>query len=434
MNDRSPHSCEKLLPSLFRNYTGPNFALRFWDGTSWICRSSEPAEFAIALHSSRVLEALASRPDEITLGEAFVRKELEIEGDLLRVFDFAEFLFSKRPGALHRALRMLLRFWHDLQLTFRHGVRHSQSRDKAAISMHYDQPVEFYRPWLGPTLVYSCAYFRSPDDTLDEAQTQKLDLICRKLRLQPGEEFLDIGCGWGSLVLHAAQNYGVNARGITISHIQHKVAMQRIRSAGLERHCQVELRDYRACGEWEGAFEKIASVGMYEHVGLANLTTYFSTVRRLLKPGGVFLNHGIARARWSAPRRDSFIERYVFPDGRLVTLTEAVDAAEQAGFEVRDSENLREHYTRTLSLWVDGLRRHKEELLGLVPESTWRTWLLYTAGCSAAFRRGDIAVHQVLLSRSDRGKSRLPLTREDWFEPERAAALPAGRQESRMRG
>lgn len=425
MNDRAALYSEKLLPLLLRNYTGPNFALRFWDGTSWTCHPAEPVDFTLVLNTRRALDALLRRPDEITLGAAFVRKDLEIEGDLLRVFDFAEFLFARRPGGWHRALRVLPRWWHDFQLALRHGRRHSQARDRASISLHYDQPVEFYRPWLGPTLVYSCAYFRNADDSLDEAQTQKLDLICRKLRLQPGEEFLDIGCGWGSLVLHAARHYGVKAHGITISHIQHKVALQRIRDAGLERQCQVELRDYRICGEWEGAFDKIASVGMYEHVGLANLPTYFSTVRRLLKPGGVFLNHGIARACWSAPPRDSFIERYVFPDGRLVTLTEAVQNAEQAGFEVRDSENLREHYTRTLSLWVDGLRRHKEELLGLVPESIWRTWLLYTAGCSAGFQRGAIAVHQVLLSRPDRGESALPFTREDWYEPERAAALHA---------
>lgn len=423
MKDRSHSHSEALLASLFKSYTGSNFALRLWDGSSWIFRPTEPVAFTFVLSSPRVLEALLLHPDEITLGEAFVRKELEVEGDLLCVFDVTEYLFTQKPDATHRALRLLLRSWHSLRLTLRHGRRHSQSRDKASISLHYDQPVEFYRPWLGPTLAYSCAYFRTPNDTLHDAQMQKLDLICRKLRLQPGENFLDMGCGWGSLVLHAARHFGVKAHGITISRIQHEVARKRIREAGLEGQCTVELRDYRTCGELEGLFDKIASVGMYEHVGLPNLPAYFRIVHRLLKPGGAFLNHGIARARWSAPRRDSFIERYVFPDGRLVTVTEAVTCAEQAGFEMRDGENLREHYTITLSRWVQGLHQHKDQLLNLVPESTWRTWLLYTAGCSAAFRRGDIAVHQLLLSRLDRGQAKIPLTRGDWYAAEPAAAV-----------
>lgn len=415
MNDRSRFLSEEFLASLFENYTGSNFALRFWEGSSWTCRPAEPVAFAFVLSSPQVLEALLHHPDEITLGEAFVRKDLEVEGDLLRVFDVTEYLFARKPTAAHRALRLLLRSWHSLRLTLRHGRRHSQSRDKASISLHYDQPVEFYQPWLGPTLAYSCAYFRTPNDSLDQAQTQKLDHICRKLRLRPGETFLDIGCGWGSLVLHAARHYGVRAHGVTISKIQHDVAQKRVRNAGLEAQCTVELRDYRACGQLEGLFDKIASVGMYEHVGVPNLPAYFRIVRRLLKPGGMFLNHGIARACWSPPRQDSFIERYVFPDGRLVTLTQAVTCAEQAGFEMRDGENLREHYTTTLSRWVEGLRKHKEQLLNLVPESTWRTWLLYTAGCSAAFRRGDIAIHQLLLSRPHPGQASIPLTREDWY-------------------
>ena len=292
-------------------------------------------------------------------------------------------------------------------------------RDCAAISYHYDQPLEFFRPWLGNSLVYSCAYFRTADDSLDRAQTQKLETICRKLRIEPGEHFLDIGCGWGSLVLYAAGEHHAHACGITLSQSQAETAKRRIAEAGLNTSCSVELLDYRQCKDLYGSFDKIASVGMYEHVGLKNLRQYFKIAYQLLRPGGVFLNHGIARSSVSPVRNDSFIERYVFPDGRLVTLPQALQAAEAAGLEVRDVENLREHYERTLCHWVEGLRQNEPALLKHVPESTYRIWLLYMAGSAAAFRKGDIAVYQVLLSRPDGGHSRLPLVREDWYRQRR---------------
>lgn len=252
-------------------------------------------------------------------------------------------------------------------------------------------------------------------DSLDRAQTKKLELICRKLRLKEGERFLDIGCGWGSLVLHAASEHNATAHGITLSREQALVSNQRIREAGLEGRCKIEFRDYRDCDGLAESFDKIASVGMYEHVGLANLPLYFQKVYQLLKPGGAFLNHGIARSASSPSRRNSFIDKYVFPDGKLVTFSQAIEAAEAAGFEVRDVENLREHYELTLRRWVDELERNKDALLHAVPETTYRIWLLYTAGSAAAFRRGDIAIYQTLLSRRDHGSSRMPLVRDDWY-------------------
>ena len=288
-------------------------------------------------------------------------------------------------------------------------------RDQAAISYHYDQPFAFYRPWLGKSLVYSCAYFRNPNDTLDLAQQQKLEHICRKLRLQPLESFLDIGCGWGSLLLHAVTNHQVYAQGITLSKEQADIAKHRIQMAAMERRCSVELRDYRTLESVTPSFDKIASVGMFEHVGLKNLCQYFGTVQRLLRPGGVFLNHGIARSALSPTRKSSFIDRYVFPDGQLVTLTQAINAAESQGLEVRDVENLREHYELTLRKWVEGLRQNSEEILKHVPKVTYRIWLLYMAGSAAAFHRGDIGVYQILLARSSRDRVRRALTREDWY-------------------
>ncbi len=413
------------LGELFRNYDGPHFAIRLWNGWTW---KSAPGDgkapaCTIVLTTPKALQTLLLHPSQVALGEAFLAQEIDIEGDLFSVFEIAEHVL-RRPVSLRQRL---LRGLGALGYALTHGRIHSRRRDRESIAYHYDQPPEFFRPWLGPTLVYSCAYFQNDSDTLDAAQEQKLDLIFRKLRLQPGERFLDIGCGWGSLILHAAGRCGAEADGITLSREQAQVADQRIVGSGLGDSCRVTLRDYRELDPAQRTYEKIASVGMSEHVGLRNLPRYFDLAYRLLEPGGVFLNHAIARSAGSAPRgTDSFIRRYVFPDGELVTLTETITAAENAGFEVRDVENLREHYARTLRCWVEGLRRHREALLERVPEKTWRIWLLYMAGCAAAFRRGDIAVYQVLLSKPDHGDSRLPLTREDWY---RSKPRPAVRED-----
>lgn len=404
----------RQLAGLFNGYNGAGFSIRFWDGWQW---NYGPARGActLAINSPAALASLAAGTDEVTLGEAFVRKELDIEGDIFSAFAIAEYLMSRPRSLRQRAFQEILAGAVSLRRWFRHGAKHSRSRDLASISYHYDLPVAFYRPWLGETLAYSCAYFRCAHDSLDTAQEQKLDLICRKLRLKQNDRFLDVGCGWGSLVLHAARNYGSQAYGITLSREQADVANQRIRDARLSDSCIIEHRDYRQCEELRGSFDKIASIGMFEHVGLPNLPIYFAAVHELLKPGGTLLNHGIARSQSAPSPKHSFIDRYVFPDGRLVTITEAIHAAEGAGFEVRDVENLREHYELTLRKWVEGLRQNRAALLNLVPEATYRIWLLYTAGSAAAFQSGRIAIHQVLLSRLDRGRSRMPLVREDWY-------------------
>lgn len=411
----SKESLASQLTDLFNGYDGPGFSVRLWDAWRWSSAENQQVQCTLIVHTPHALLSLASGAGEVALGEEFIHKELDVEGDLFAAFPVMEFLLQRPAGLRHRVAETVLNCAVEVERWLENGVRHSEKRDQASIAYHYDLPVSFYRPWLGETLAYSCAYFRGNDESLDQAQTQKLDLICRKLRLKERENFLDIGCGWGSLVLHAAGRHHAVAHGITLSREQETVANQRIAQAGLDSRCQVEYRDYRECGELREHFDKIASVGMYEHVGLSNLPLYFKTVHSLLKPGGAFLNHGIARSQSSAPRKNSFIDRYVFPDGKLVTLTQAIDTAEGAGFEVRDIENLREHYELTLRKWVEGLRRNEEALLKIVPETTYRIWLLYMAGSAAAFRRGDIAVYQVLLSRPDRGRSRLPLLREDWY-------------------
>lgn len=404
----------RILDALFAHYEGPAFLIRFWDGWSWGSDSNRAIACTLVVRSPQALHALIAEPNEISLGEEFVHGGLDVEGDIFSVFSVGEHIFNREHSLRQRVIETMARTSYEVARRIQSGSRHSMRRDRASIAHHYDQPFEFYRPWLGKSLAYSSAYFRSEADTLDEAQEQKLELICHKLRLQPMESFLDIGCGWGSLLLHAAGRHHAQAHGITLSKEQEAVVKQRIRAARLEQECTVELRDYRTLEDAGLHFDKIASVGMMEHVGLRNLPQYFRIAGSLLKPGGVFLNQGIARAAVAPVREASFIDRYVFPDGRLVTLTEVLNAAESQALEVRDVENLREHYAMTLRKWVEGLQAHREELLRYVSEETYRIWLLYMAGSSAAFRRGDIAVYQVLFRCCRDAEQPMPSIREDW--------------------
>ena len=431
MADAEHQRLRATLGELFSDYDGPPFSIRLWDGWRWNSSNDAEPVCTIVLATPKAAKALVLEASQVAMGEAFLQKTIEIEGDIFPVFTVAEHAL-RHPVPLHvRLPRNIARAGFGLSRRLTQGARHSPRRDRAAIAYHYNQPIEFFRPWLGRTLTYSCAYFENEADALDEAQERKLELICRKLRLEPGERFLDVGCGWGSLILHAAARHHVHACGITLSREQAKAAEQRIADQGLGACCEVRLQDYRELDPARETFDKIASVGMYEHVGLPNLHAYFGKVYRLLKPGGVFLNHGIARSPASMPRgSDSFIGRYVFPDSELVTLTQAITAAESAGFEVRDVENLREHYELTLRCWVEALTRAKARLLEHVPEVTYRIWLLYMSGCAAAFRRGDIGVYQVLLSRPEKGDTRLPLTRRDWYEPAGVDQAPEGALEA----
>jgi cyclopropane-fatty-acyl-phospholipid synthase len=276
-------------------------------------------------------------------------------------------------------------------------------------------------------MVYSCAYFKTGTETLDEAQEAKLEFICRKLRLRPGETLLDIGCGWGGLVMHAAEHYGVNALGITLSEPQAELARKRIAEAGLGDRCRVEVLDYRDVPPKE-KFDKIVSVGMFEHVGRKNLPLYFEQTLRHLAPGGLFLNHGIvdlaarpagAASRLAAKmwRSGSFIEKYVFPDGELVAPGDVIRFAEDAGFETRDVESLREHYALTLRHWVRRLESRHDEAVRMVGEATYRVWRLYMAGCAHGFARGSLGIVQTLFSKPrEDGATVLPPTRADLYD------------------
>ena len=392
---------DNALSRLKQNVRAP-VKLVLWDGRE-VSFDKEP-RVTVRLKDSRIASTLV-RPSLLTLAEAYIDGEAEIEGDVRDAIRGAEAISRAIPKPLFQSKGPT-------------NERHSKRDDREAIQHHYDVSNEFYQLWLDPRMVYSCAYFREESDSLEQAQVQKLDHICRKLRLQPGEKFLDIGCGWGALVMHAAKHYGVVATGITLSENQHRLAQERIREAGLQDHCKVMLKDYRDM-PGEGVFDKVASVGMFEHVGLRNLPVYFSVVRRLLKEKGLFLNHGITSSdvenRAVGLGAGEFIGRYVFPKGELPHLHREIRDMSEQDFEVHDVESLRPHYERTLGFWSSAFEEHFEEAVQASSDRTARIWRLYLAGCAYAFEQGWISIYQVLATRRTKpGRTALPLTR-DWM-------------------
>ncbi|MBT9332269.1 SAM-dependent methyltransferase [Paracidobacterium acidisoli] len=409
-----------LLRELAEEEAGPAFSVRFWDGSCTEPR--HPPPFTLVLHDPSALRVLFDAPDELTLGECFMRGHIDVEGDLQAAFALAERLMTYQPSAtqqaiLHRLAACLPEENTEMQghLGEGDGALHSRERDRAAIAYHYDVSNEFYRLWLDRSMLYSAGYFERTDDTLEAAQLHKLDYLCRKLRLQPGEKLLDIGCGWGGLILHAASHYGVEACGVTVSVRQAELAQERIEAAGMSSRCAVRICDYR---DLEGAerYDKICSIGMFEHVGEPMLGSYFEQAWRMLRPGGVFLNSGIAASATYRRPGASFIDEYVFPDGDLVPLYSALQQAERCGFEVRDVEELREHYALTLDRWVEALERHSDEAKRHTGDMTYRIWRLYMAAAARAFRQGRIHLYHTLLSKPEAGECHLPLTRTDWYE------------------
>ena len=345
-----------------------------------------------------------SRANAYSLAIAYVKGAIDVQGDLIEAV--RHHLASAKRGWQTRLVDAVCR-WTPWRLLQGRTGRAAAARN---IRFHYDRSNDFYRLFLDSQLVYSCAYFRREDDTLDQAQINKLDHICRKLRLQRGDRFLDIGCGWGALILHAARRFGAAATGCTLSTRQYEYATERVRIEGAS-NVSIREADYR---DVDGQFDKIASVGMFEHVGLAQLRTYFRTAYELLAPNGLFLNHGITRpASVRADSQSMFIARKVFPGSQLVQLDQVIHTAEGVGFEVLDVENLYKHYARTARMWVERLTANREECLKAALEETWRTWRLYLAGCSLAFEEGGMGLHQVLFAK--RGAGAAPATRDDIY-------------------
>lgn len=425
VSDEAKRLTLEFLDEVIRPAGVSTVGVRLWDGTPWPDAAQHPA--TLVLNHPGAARVMFSAGTELGLAEAYLYNDFDIEGDIIQVFDLADALvkLTNGWGAKLNAASKLLRLPKDgrdhaggRQPASLHGKIHSIDRDRQAVTYHYDVSNDFYQLFLDSRMVYSCAYFKSPDLSLDDAQTAKLEHICRKLRLKPGQRLLDVGCGWGGLSMYAAQHYGADVLGITLSRPQAELANQRIRAAGLEDHCRVEVLDYRNLDETR-PYDSLASVGMFEHVGAGLLPVYFKKAMGLLKPGGVFLNHGIARRVVDGPlKRGSFSDTYVFPDGELEPVSESLHAAEEATFEVRDVESLRDHYAITLRHWVNRLESHHTEALKLVDEVTYRVWRLYMAGSSHGFRTGRLNVYQSLLLKPTLdGPSGLPYNRADWYPP-----------------
>ncbi len=415
-----------VLKSLFHGFKG-RLAFRFWNGTTvklgnFISHKQQP-DFTLVCRNQRVIRSILLGHDPLRFVEAYFRDDLDIEGNIFDAVSLKDCLYAPQISLLQKisALISVLRLKADdsgneAALSANTVKAHSKAENREAIAFHYDVSNDFYALWLDPAMVYSCAYFESEEATLEHAQQAKLDHICRKLLLQPGERFLDIGCGWGALVIHAAKYYGVHAHGITLSRQQRELATRRIREADLQHRVTLELLDYRDL-PGEEVYDKISSVGMFEHIGLANLQAYFDIVNRQLKPGGLFLNHGITHdvEGWEKTLSTKFINRYVFPDGQLDTVGNIQRVMERSHFEILDVEALRSHYAMTLRNWVARLEQHHAQALQYVSEATYRVWRLYMAACALEFESGEIGVYQILSGKRNCRKSATPLTRRHLY-------------------
>jgi cyclopropane-fatty-acyl-phospholipid synthase len=372
-----------------------------WDGTR--IGSVGTPQVKLSLKSQMAALAL-SRPTLGKLARAYVRGTIDIEGDARQTLALGEKLVADTSATYKKRLDFLKRW------------RHTKPADRQSIQSHYDVGNEFYGLWLDRQRVYSCGYFKKDSDTLDKAQEQKLDHICKKLVLKPGEKMLDIGCGWGALITWAAKYYGVEALGITLSEQQHAYAKEKIKRLGLEDTCRVELLDYRDLS-YEGYFDKVSSVGMFEHVGKGNLPIYFEKIYSLLKPGGLVMNHGITTNSTNDHALGSdignFVDEYVFPGGELVHVSTVLKEVAQSGIEVWDAESLRPHYAKTLWYWVDRLEKNESEAKSIIGEERYRIWRIYMAGSAHAFERGWISIFQILGTKPlGSGKVSYPLTRQ----------------------
>jgi cyclopropane-fatty-acyl-phospholipid synthase len=434
----------RVLDLVFGGRYERNYDIRLWDGTVQHGGADPRADFSLYVRRRGGLRRMLVPPSELSIVEAFISNDIDIEGNVESAMGLADDIGKRiqSPRGLARLAALILalprddesppvdenRYARSLRLLTPRARKSTESE----IRFHYDVGNDFYALWLDPSMLYTCAYYRSESDDLATAQRNKLDHICRKLRLKAGDRLLDIGCGWGGLVVHAAQNYGVRATGITLSAAQATFAQKRIAEVGLSDSCKVQMMDFRDLPV-NARFEKVSSVGVTEHVPENRQPDYFARVFRALEPGGLFLNHcevsiraarrtnsifeRIGRWLW---KRDQFIDKYVFPDAKLVALGSIVKSAESVGFEVRDIESLREHYMMTLRAWLRGLERRRADAIKLVGERTYRVWRLYMSAGAYGFRTGGINIVQTLLSKpTPEGRAGLPLTREDLYQHEK---------------
>ncbi len=421
--DRYVQTTLSILQEVFSSYHPRNFAVRLWDGTTMDPEPGQQPLFTMVLQHPGALRKMLLHVNDVALGEAYVYDDFDVVGNLEAAFAMASHLLRMRLSFMEKVRlgRQLLKLPSGgkphagrgaAQLE---GALHSKERDMQAVTYHYNASNDFFALWLDRSMVYSCAYFNSTDEDLDTAQERKLDYICRKLRLRPGERLLDIGCGWGGLIIHAAKKYGVTAVGITLSEPQVQLANERIRREGLTDQCLAKICDYRDVDEPE-VYDKLVSVGMFEHVGESMLPEYFRRAWKLLKRGGVFLNHGLATGPNDLKTgSDTFSNRYIFPDSQVLPISTTLRVAETSGFEVRDVESLREHYALTLGHWLRRLEAHHDDARRLTDESTYRIWRLNHAGAALGFKTNRHTIYQVLFLKPERNESKLPLTRAEWY-------------------
>ncbi|MBN9044549.1 MAG: class I SAM-dependent methyltransferase [Rhizobiales bacterium] len=401
----------------------PQFNIELWDGTR-IGAFDGPS---LVINDPTIVRQLMLRPNYDSLIDIWTSGRVDIRNGT--IFDLAN---ARLDGSLKQRLKELPK-WQllkDLPALLFAGKPAAEAgmdgktpfvsgSSKEAITHHYDVSNAFYQLFLDERMVYTCGYFTDWANSIDQAQKDKLELICRKLRLQPGDRLLDIGCGWGALLIYAAQNFGVIGTGVSLSEAQTALARERIKAAGLEDRITIHVKSY---AELDGQFDKITSVGMFEHVGIANYDGYFSAVHRLLRPGGLYMHHAITRRmkknKQAFDRKSAehlALVKYIFPGGELDHLGMTVENLEGHGFEVHDVENLREHYGRTCRLWCERLHARFDEAVAEVGYRKARLWLLYLAGCALAFERGTVQINQTLASRRKRGISAVPQTRADIY-------------------
>lgn len=435
---RVTQAARAIAPMLAAIGDRRDFAIRFWDGRGFRAPSTADPRFTLVIRRPGALRRMLLPPTDLAIGEAFVHGDFDVDGDILAFASLPDRI-GELPLSAADWGRMALRLreLHDAPAprdgrvaAVLGGERHSATRDSQAVRFHYDVGNEFYALWLGERMVYSCAYFRTDDASLDEAQEAKLDLVLDKLGVRDGMRLLDIGCGWGGLLIRAAERFpALTAVGITLAQHQQTLAEERIAAAGFGNRLRVELMDYRDAPASLGQFDRVASIGMAEHVGERRMPAYFAAAHDCLEPGGLFLNHAItAQPARMAPAgggllpgplgrvagRRSFVDAYVFPDGELLPLPVMLTAAQGAGFEVRHVESLRPHYARTLRHWVANLERRWDEAVAAGGETVARTWRLYMAGATIGFETASLDVHQQLLAlpRADGSSDAPPIP--DW--------------------
>lgn len=413
--------------------TNLRISIRLWDGSMVPLGNDADPNFFISISGPGVLGALMRKPTYENLLFHYASGYIDIHGDLI---DFSTVAREKRPKDKLKKISKLqiLKQAFPLFLTpsdkpvvqheFQHdaiGRKESRRDNKEFIQFHYDVSNDFYALFLGKEMQYSCGYFTKPDNSIDQAQFDKLDMICKKLRLKQGEKMLDIGCGWGGLICHAAQHYGVQAHGVTLSQKQFDFATAKVKRLGLEDQIKIELRDYATL---DGTYDKISSVGMFEHIGIANMPYYFQKINSLLRDRGILMNHGISRKAKATPRAAKRIRperrlllKYIFPGSELDNVGHTIDTMELSGFEVHDVEAWREHYALTTQHWYRELMNKKEEAIEFVGEEKFRMWALYLAGVSIGFADGSMHICQVVATkRASKGPSDLPLTRSDLYQ------------------